>query len=471
MNLPSPGRLPHTLRGRLSLVALAAAALLMIVLTVVFNAVVRERLQQQADDHLRTRATAVATTVDTTGPTARVVEVPNDDALDADVWIYSGAVRLEAPPGVAASGPLGRAADALAAAGGQRCATVEGARQPVRLCVQPVLGSGSGSGSGSGGTSAAVVTALALAPYRSSADTVLYASLALDAAVLACTYALTRLAVARALRPVRTMTEQATTWSTLASDSRFSDARRPDELARLGNSLDALLDRIRAGLRHEQQLTRELSHELRNPLARIIAEVDWWQSRPRSEAEARRACAAIEDAARSMHTICDTLLDDARGSAGATRGTTDVRSALSGLAARFPQPGPAGVHLMDTDVGVDVDVAPGLTAGVPQALLERAVGPLLDNALRHARSRVLLSARRQDAGIRIEVTDDGPGVPPSFAPELFRPGRRADPGDGHTGAGLGLPLARRLARSVDGDVHHDEGHRHGARFVITLPAG
>lgn len=450
---PPGRRLPYTLRGRLSLVALAAAALLMIVLTVVFNAVVRQRLQQQADDHLHTRAAAIAATVDTSGPTPRVVEVPDDDALDADVWIYAGPVRLEAPPGVAAGGPLGRAADALAAGGGRRCATA-GGQEPVRLCVQPVAGAA--------GPSAAVVTAVGLAPYRGSADTVLYASLALDAAILACTYALTRLAVGRALRPVRTMTEQATSWSALASDERFGDVRRPEELARLGGSLDALLDRIRAGLRHEQQLTRELSHELRNPLARIVAELDWWRSRPRSAAETRAACAAIEDAARSMNTICDTLLDDARHSTGATRGTTDVRSALALLVARLPPSGPVEVRVA-TGTG-------GLTAGVPQALLERAVGPVLDNALRHARSRVGLSARRQDAYVRIEITDDGPGVPPDFAPELFRPGRRADPRDGHDGAGLGLPLARRLARSVDGDVHHDEAHRHGARFVITLPA-
>lgn len=453
MNFPPCGWFPHTLRGRLSLVALAAAALLMIVLTVVFNGVVRQRLQQQADDHLHTRATAIAATVDTTGPTARVVEVPNDDVLDSDVWIYAGPVRLEAPPGAAAGGPVSRAADALAAGGGRRCTTV-GVREKVRLCVQPVTGTGSAR--------AAVVTALPLAPYRSSADTALYASLALDAAMLACTYVLTRLAVGRALRPVHTMTEQATAWSALASDNRFGDARRPDELSRLGSSLDALLDRIRAGLRHEQQLTQELSHELRNPLARIIAELDWWQSRPRSAAEAQHACAAIEDAARSMRTICDTLLDDARGSA-ASRGNANVRSALMRLTCRFPPS-------ESVDVRVTA-VAEGLTAGVPQALLERAVSPVLDNALRHARSRVQLSACRKGGRIHVEVTDDGPGVPQSFTPELFRPGRRADPGDGHTGAGLGLPLARRLARSVDGDVRHDERHRPGARFVVTLPAG
>ncbi|MGW4705418.1 sensor histidine kinase, partial [Streptomyces sp. NPDC004285] len=129
------GPVPSTLRGRLSLVALVAAALLVAVLTVAFNSVVRHRLQQQADDHLRTRAAAVAATVDTAGPVARVVEVPDDAALDTDVWIYAGRVRIEVPNG--AAGPLAHAADALAAAGGRRCATVL-AGEPVRLCGLPV---------------------------------------------------------------------------------------------------------------------------------------------------------------------------------------------------------------------------------------------------------------------------------------------------------------------------------------------
>ncbi|MEV7427452.1 MULTISPECIES: sensor histidine kinase [unclassified Streptomyces] len=441
---------PNTLRGRLALVAVTAAALLMVVLTVAFNGVVRQRLQQQADDHLHTRAAAVAATVDTTGATARVVEVPHDDLLDADVWIYAGSERLEAPP-AAVDGPLTRAADALAAGGGRRCVTLDSA-EPVRLCTQPVPGPGPAR--------AAVVTALGLAPYRSSADTVLYASLGLDAAMLACTYVLTRLAVGRALRPVRTMTDQATAWSALAAADRFGGSARPAELARLGTSLDALLDRIRAGLRHEQQLTRELSHELRNPLARIIAELDWWRARPRTTVETELACAAITDAAQSMRTICDTLLDDARGAGAPLPGTTEVLAVLLRLAGRS-----------SASETVEVEAAEGLTAGVPAAVLERTVSPLLDNALRYARSSVRVVARREEGSVVVEVSDDGPGVPPAFIPDLFHPGRRADPGDGHGGAGLGLPLARRLARSADGDVRHDERHAPGARFVVTLPAG
>ncbi|MGW3461758.1 sensor histidine kinase, partial [Streptomyces olivaceoviridis] len=65
----------------------------------------------------------------------------------------------------------------------------------------------------------------------------------------------------------------------------------------------------------------------------------------------------------------------------------------------------------------------------------------------------------------------GPGVPETFRDELFQPGRRADPGDGHDGAGLGLPLARRLARAAGGEVTHDPRHTPGARFTVSLPAG
>ncbi|WP_326739893.1 sensor histidine kinase [Streptomyces sp. NBC_01022] len=437
---------PRTLRGRLALVAVTAAALLVLALTVAFNGLVRRQLQQQANDHLHTRAAAVAATVDTTGAPAHVVEVPHDDLLDADVWIYAGSERIEAPPS-AVEGPL-----TLAARGGSRCVTLDG-EDPIRLCTQPVPGPGP--------SPAAVVTALALAPYRSLAQTALYASLALDATIIACIYVLTRLAVGRALRPVQAMTDQATRWSVPAADGRFGHSNRPTELARLGTSLDALLDRIRAGLRHEQQLTRELSHELRNPLARIIAELDWWRSRPRSAAESELACAAIADAAQSMRTICDTLLDDARGAADALPGSAEILPALLRLVDRCSAPRKVEVAVMDR----------GLAAGVPAALLERTVSPLLDNALRYAHSRVRVMARGEEGSVLIEVTDDGPGVPLSFAPDLFRPGRRADPGDGHGGAGLGLPLARRLARSADGDVRHDQQHGRGARFVVTLPAG
>ncbi|TGB08493.1 HAMP domain-containing sensor histidine kinase [Streptomyces sp. MZ04] len=444
---------PRTLRGRLSLVALTTATLLIVILTVAFNTVIRQRLQHQADDELHTRAAAVATTIDTSGPTVRVLETSNDQLLDTNVWIYTGTRLLEQPPSTTAHSPLTHAADSLARQGGTHCLTAE-EPDPARLCSLPVSG---------GRSTAMVVTALDLSPYRNSAATLLWASLCLDAVMLSCTYLLTRLSVGRALRPVGAMTDQATQWSAVASEERFGAVRRPAELARLGASLDALLDRIRAVLRHEQQLTRELSHELRTPLSRIIAELDWWQTRPRSAAETEATHEVIADAARSMRSICDTLLDDAREGTTTAPGTAEILPALHRLAARLQAPAQVTIDVRGDNVP--------LQAGVQAALLERIVSPLLANSVRYATSHVTVTASQELGGVRIDVDDDGPGVPESFAAQLFQPGRRADPDDGHGGAGLGLPLARRLARSVGGDVTYDPGHKPGAWFTVTLPAG
>ncbi|WP_445045648.1 sensor histidine kinase [Streptomyces sp. SAS_272] len=305
-----------------------------------------------------------------------------------------------------------------------------------------------------------------LAPYRNSAATLLSGSLILDAVMLACTYALTRLAVGRALRPVRAMTDQATQWSAVGSDQRFGSENQPAELARLGTSLDALLDRIRTVLRHEQQLTGELSHELRTPLTRIVVALDWWRARPRSAAETDATHEVIAEAAQSMRTICDTLLNDARE--GAQNTTTAVgATAVAPVLRRLAEDLDPREQLKTVVDAPDQQ----LEAGVASALLERIVSPLLANAVRHAGSTVTVSARQLPGGVRIDVTDDGPGVPEEFLDDLFQPGRRADPGDGHDGAGLGLPLARRLARAVGGEVSHDPEHTPGARFLVDLPAG
>ncbi|OIJ64279.1 sensor histidine kinase [Streptomyces mangrovisoli] len=448
---------PRTLRGRLSLLAVTGAALLMTVLTLVFNLVMDQHLRHQADDELRTRAAAAAAAVDVRGTRVRVLETPDDGLLDSNVWVYSGTRLIEKPPSATAHSASTRAALRLAARRRSACTTLDATRHrpPVRLCARPVHGS----------RTATVVTALDLGPYRSSAGTLLLGSLILDAVMLVCTYALTRLAVGRALRPVRAMTDRATERRAVTSAERLGSADHPAELARLGDSLDALLDRVRTVLRHERQLTGELSHELRTPLTRIVMELDWWRARPRTEEETRATHEVISEATRSMRTICDTLLHEAREDMDGTStpGTTDVVPVLRRM-----------VEHLDTPAGVKAVLetgTPETTVGIVPGLLERVVAPVLSNAARYAKYRVTVHARRGPGAVLIDVVDDGPGVPPAFLGELFLPGRRADPGDGHDGAGLGLPLARRLARSVGGEVSCDPGHAPGARFTVSLPAG
>ncbi|MFF1419914.1 sensor histidine kinase [Streptomyces sp. NPDC058280] len=447
----------RTLRGRLALMALATGALWIAVLTIVFNVALDKRLHGQADEVLRTRAEAVAATVEA-GPDGRLTvrEPTEDQALDSGVWIYQGTRVIEKPPSAPAG--LRQQADLLA---GHRDEFADTTGPGAwRLYAFPVE-------AGSGGTPAGtVVTSVNLDPYRSTAGTALVGSVVLAVLLLVTVYLLTRLVVRRALRPVTAMSAQAARWSEAGTPERFGADGRPAELASFAASLDALLDRLAAVLRHEQQQAAELSHELRTPLARITAETDWLARRPRSAEEQHTSHQAIANAAATMQQICDSLLSEVR-----TRGSRiPGRCSFPGLAHRLAQHS-AAQHPGAPAVTVEYEgEGEAASIGVSEPVAERILMPLLDNARRYATHTITLGCTAEEGRVTVYVSDDGPGVPDSFAGALFEPGRRAHPEDGHDGAGLGLALSRRLARAAGGDITL-AGTGSGARFAVTLPAG
>lgn len=464
---PLATRRPHTLRGRLALMALATSALWIAVLTTVFNLALDQRLHEQAADVLRTRAEAVAATVDVRPDGRLVVREPTEDsALDAGVWIFQGDRVIEKPP----AAPAALDAQAQQLAGSREVFTDARGPDAWRLYSFPLdLPAVRGHVPTQAGT---VVSALSLDPYRNTAETALVGSIALAVLLLATFYLLTRLAVRRALRPVAAMSEQATRWSAAGAPERFGSEGRPTELAAFATSLDALLDRLAAVLRHEQQQAAELSHELRTPLARITAETDWLTDRPRSEQETADSLEAIADAAARMQQICDSLLSEVRTRNAQTPGRCrfpELGHHLARLSAA-QDPGGAPAVTVVTDRTLADGTGPGIDIGVSQEVAERILIPLLDNARRYAVRSITLGCIHRAGAVTMYVADDGPGVPEAFAASLFEPGRRADPRDGHDGAGLGLALARRLARAAGGDIRLDTAAP-GARFEVTLPAG
>ncbi|MFH8474625.1 ATP-binding protein [Streptomyces sp. NPDC018000] len=450
-----------TLRGRLALMALATSALWIGVLTVVFNVALSQRLHGQADDVLRTRAEAVAATVDVRPDGGLVVREPAEDqALDAGVWIYQGDKVVEKP----ANAPADLQAQAAGLAGRRETFTETEGPGAWRLYAFPIdTPARQGHVSAQAGT---VVSSVSLDPYRSSADTALVGSIALAVLLLATIYLLTRLVVRRALRPVAVMSEQATRWSAAGAAERFGSEDRPAELAAFASSLDALLDRLASVLRHEQQQAAELSHELRTPLARITAETEWLTGRPRSVEQQETSLEAIAGAAATMRQICDSLLSEVRARTAQIPG----RSRFPDIAHRLAQrnaalfPDAPAVTVEASGNGADVSI------GVCEETAERILTPLLDNAGRYASHSITLTCTPGAGEVTVYVCDDGPGVPEDFVVSLFEPGRRARPEDGHDGAGLGLALARRLARAAGGDIALDAAAP-GARFVVTLPAG
>lgn len=426
----------RTLRGRVSLLALAVIAVWLAVLTIGFNLYLMRRLHAQSDASLRVRAQAASATVakDSSG-NITVRESTTDSDLDSDLWIYAGGRALERPS--AAGAELQRRADSLAG-------TSEGfsdLEDDARLYVLPV--------SIGGRTVATVVAAQSTSGEHRAEKAALAGSVIVSALLLAVAYPAIRVAVRRALDPMDAMARQAAEWSARSTSRRFGGAQKYEELRNLASDLDGLLDRLSAVLRHERRLSGELSHELRTPLARIAAEADLLvQSGHPADREPH---VAIADTARAMDRIIDTLLAAAHAEVDAPAGTCRLGDVLD-------------------DLGADPSAGGEVAVGVDAAVLERILAPLLDNARRYARSAVRVDAVRDASTVHIDVIDDGPGVPEDQAERIFEPGFRAEPHDGHDGAGLGLALARRLARGADGDVLVVSAAE-GATLRVILPAG
>ena len=271
--------------------------------------------------------------------------------------------------------------------------------------------------------------------------------------------------ISKALSPVARMTRQAADWSEHDLDKRFALGPPRDELTELACTLDTLLDRLSASLRHEQRLSAKLSHELRTPLASIAADAQYALRHGELSAEGHASVAQILQSAERMARTLDTLIAAARAQLDPHRATSDAaacaRAALD-----------AARELDTRHLRLSLRAAtPGVRVAVERDLVERILAPLLENACRHASASVMLAVTRDPTGVSFAITDDGDGVAGDELEAIFEPGRRADRSATATlatGAGLGLALARRLARSAGGDVCAQASDQ-GGRFIVRLP--
>jgi signal transduction histidine kinase len=445
----------RTLRGRLSALALLATTLAVGLLVLGFNLILASTLRADVESRLRAHAGAAATTVSAGDSGLHLRESPNDGAIDARVWIFEGTRAIEHPA------LLDPALDREAAmmAGGRAGFTHIG-QPPTRLYALPITHEGRRMGT--------VITAQSLTAYDRTTAIALTGSLALGAFALIAVYLVTWLSIGRALRPVTEMTRSAAEWSEREVDRRFgSETQRPDELGQLAATFDALLDRLASSLRHEQRLSAELSHELRTPLSRIVAEVELLQRRERSAEDRYEALDGIARSAEQMRRILDTLMAAARAEGTPHRGRSALTPALSAVVADWSD------QLAQRGVDLELDSpAQEVHVGADAELVERVLAPLLDNAGRYARSRVTIDAGPSAGRVLVRVRDDGPGIPVGEEESIFEPGARGARVNGHGGAGLGLALARRLARAAGGDVtaNANATGQPGATFLVDLPA-
>jgi two-component system, OmpR family, sensor kinase len=437
-------------RNRLLLIVVLALAFALAAATLGFNVLLAHSTARDADAFLRQRADSELALLQVVNGRIRFRETADDTLSTSRIWIFQGNQPLEAP----ASRPETAATARALVNGPGGFHNVR--HRDERLYAVPITDSGRRVGT--------LVAGMSLAPYERTRELAMIASLAFAVALLAIVGFAVWWLLRSALRPVAQMTEQAAAWSETDLDRRFDLGEPHDELSRLGATLDALLDRIAASLRHERLFSNELSHELRTPLAKLIAEAELALRRNRSEDDYRAALSVVLANAEQLASIVETLVSAARhesepsGVADAAHAARRAAESCSELAEE------RAVELTVADppavlrVGVDLDFA------------ERILHPVLENACLYGRRRVHMSVARADHSVLFTVDDDGPGIAEDEQESIFEPAARGTAGrDAGTGAGLGLALARRLARAASGDVIASASAR-GGRFVIRLPA-
>jgi two-component system OmpR family sensor kinase len=271
-----------------------------------------------------------------------------------------------------------------------------------------------------------------------------------------------------ALRPLDHVAEVAEGIAGGELDWRLQPSRSDTELGRMATAFDRMVDALQEALERSRaaeattrQFVADASHELRTPIASVQATAETLlreqPERPdRDELEARLA----GQAARLGRLVGD-LLDLARLDADRTRGGTEID--LQSVAwAALDQSGTAAGRVR---VAIDPAGPPPPVRGDSQALV-RVVRNLLDNAPPASRIEVTLEGSATEA--RVRVVDDGPGVPPDERERIFERFVRLD-GGARPGAGLGLAIARGIARQHGGDLRCDSVER-GASFTLLLPA-
>ncbi len=271
----------------------------------------------------------------------------------------------------------------------------------------------------------------------------------------------------RSMAPVEAMTKRAGEITLERSGERLPIPQAEDEIRRLGETLNTMLDRLEASLERERVFVADASHELRTPLAVLRAELELANRPGRTQEELRSAVrSAIEEVERLVR-LAEDLLVIARSDQGRlpiNREPVEVRTLLERVHGRFERrAGDAGRELVlqaPDDLQGELDVL----------RMDQALGNLVDNALAHGSGEVRLSARRENGTLSLEVSDEGPGFPAGFEREAFERFARADEGRTGGGAGLGLSIVQAIAKAHGGRVQVASDGGRGATVRISLPS-
>ena len=225
------------------------------------------------------------------------------------------------------------------------------------------------------------------------------------------------------------------------------------EVRQAAQAFLAMRARIQRHIDQRTALLASVSHDLRTPLTRLRLEL--------ALAPPFKRSTAMQGDLDEMEHMIDEYLAFARGEAGEAAQTVSIKELLT----------VAGEDARRAGAEVEVQAPDGLTASLRPLSIKRALANLAGNAAAHGEHVRLAARALPSGGVEITVEDDGPGIPDDMHEEAFRPFSRLDASrnQNRKGVGLGLAIARDVARSHGGDITLDRSQLGGLRAAIRLP--
>jgi two-component system, OmpR family, sensor kinase len=285
----------------------------------------------------------------------------------------------------------------------------------------------------------------------------------------------------RAMRPIAGLTQAAREVARTRNPAvTLPKPEAGDEVADLAHTLEDMLSELEAAraeteaaLGRQREFVADASHELRTPLTSILANLELLEAelaaRGETDGAAEVASAALRSSRRMRRLVADLLLL-ARADAGRR---SPHRPVDLGAVAREAV-AEASALAVDHEVELEDRSHEAVVEGVPDDLHRLALN-LVENGLIHTPpgTTVRVATRREDGTAVLEVTDDGPGVPPEMRQRAFERFARGDGDAAPTargGSGLGLAIVRAVAEAHGGSVALSQPEGGGARVVVRLPA-
>ncbi len=457
----------RTVRFRTAAGAVLIISVSLVVAAVAFDLLLGRELRRSFESSLATRATDRAVLVDDGGDLQSVLAAVGDEEFVAVVGHDGGVVRqqgLAEPDELVVEG-TGTIFEARLVIFEHDGSEIE--RSTLTVFAAPTADGG-----------AVVVGAQAgdaLTP-RQVARLVL--SIGVPLLIVIAALSAWRLA-GRALQPVEVLRRDVDAIAGSSAGERVTVSDAGDELTRLAETMNGLLDRVDEHGARQREFVADASHELKSPVAnlRVLAET---VQRPADEAQWTELRERFVGETDRLRVLVDDLLFLARadeGTGSPERGQVHLDDLVFDEAERVLTP--EGVRV---DAG---GVTPCDVQGDAGQLL-RVIRNLVENGVRHANSVVAVSTSRTTehgattegetvggAVVRLVVEDDGPGIPKDQRERVFERFARldADRSRAAGGTGLGLAIVRQVAADHHGTVSVDESDLGGARFVVRLPTG